>query len=401
LLGNSDADDIFPRAGYRRLAGKAQRVYALYGAEEKFRIHETSGPHKDTPELHLGINTWMNRWLKDDTTSEVKPDLEKRLKPQQLRVFEKLPERRLNETVQETFVPVARLDLPGDPAAAKEWWAKTRDGLMTALKTKVFGGWAANPPPLGAKVAADVTEDGIRLRAIDFTSETGVELRMWVKTLPKMEKPAEVMLSVLDDGSWQSWCARLGPAFADALQLTHKPERYTRMIEPSRDAMEVQNRAFAAVAPRGVGPTQWAEPFSRDDAMIRRRFPLIGQTLDGQRVWDVRRAVAALRSLPDMKDVPLALAGEGETAGLALYAGLFEPAVASFDLWNLPSSHREGPIFLNVLRYLDAPQAVALAAPRPVTLHVKTAAERDAWDWPARLATSLGEPSLTVKVVGK
>ena len=42
LLGNSDADDIFPVAGYRRVAEKARKVYALYGAEEKFQLLETN-----------------------------------------------------------------------------------------------------------------------------------------------------------------------------------------------------------------------------------------------------------------------------------------------------------------------------------------------------------------------
>jgi len=135
--------------------------------------------------------------------------------------------------------------------------------------------------------------------------------------------------------------------------------------------------------------------------MVRRRFPLIGQTLDGQRVWDVRRAVAAARSLPDLKSAPLSLQGEGEAAGVALYAALFEPSVASLDLWHLPSSHHRGPALLNVLKYLDTPQAVALAFPQKVTLHVRTPADRTAWDWPARLDRMTGGDHLTIKVVGE
>jgi hypothetical protein len=36
---------------------------------------------------------------------------------------------------------------------------------------------------------------------------------------------------------------------------------------------------------------------------------------------------------------------------------------------NPPSSHREGPIFLNVLRVIDVPDALGLLAPRPLTIH--------------------------------
>ncbi len=90
LLGNSDTDDIFPVAGYRRLADKVRPIYKLYGASEKFALLETAGPHKDTPELRLGAFRWMNRWLKNDN-SEVTDREGPKFTPQQLRVFEPLP----------------------------------------------------------------------------------------------------------------------------------------------------------------------------------------------------------------------------------------------------------------------------------------------------------------------
>jgi hypothetical protein len=38
--------------------------------------------------------------------------------------------------------------------------------------------------------------------------------------------------------------------------------------------------------------------------------------------------------------------------------------VKRLDLYELPVSHREGPALLNVLRFLDLPQALAMAAER-------------------------------------
>ena len=136
------------------------------------------------------------------------------------------------------------------------------------------------------------------------------------------------------------------------------------------------------------------------DIHVRRRFPLIGQTLDGQRVWDVRRAITALRLAPDLKGVPLWLQGKGEMAGIALYAALFEPDVARLDLWHPPASHRQGPTFLNVRRILDLPQAVALAFPRPVRLYVKDEAEAKEFAWPLQLQQALGQESLKIRPVG-
>jgi hypothetical protein len=91
---------------------------------------------------------------------------------------------------------------------------------------------------------------------------------------------------------------------------------------------------------------------------------LLGQTLDGMRVWDVRRAVQALRQIELLKDVPVVLKGQRIMAGIVLYASLFEPDVAGLDLWNLPDSDHDGPIFLNVLRFMDIPQATAMANER-------------------------------------
>ena len=77
-------------------------------------------------------------------------------------------------------------------------------------------------------------------------------------------------------------------------------------------------------------------------------------------MWDVRRAVAALTAQPDLKPAKLTLHGEREAAGIALYAGLFEPSVSRVRPVAPAATHRDGPIFLNVLKVLDAPQAVGL-----------------------------------------
>jgi hypothetical protein len=106
------------------------------------------------------------------------------------------------------------------------------------------------------------------------------------------------------------------------------------------------------------------------------------------RVWDIRRAVQALNSVKAAKEAPLCLRGERQMAVNTLYAALFEPAVNRLELYLLPKSHQEGPDYLNVLRILDVPQAVAMAAERcAVRLHQTDAL---GWDFPAALKVRLG-----------
>jgi dienelactone hydrolase len=382
LLGNSDADDIFPKAGYRRLAEKVRKVYDLYGAGDRFQLMETAGPHKDTPELQLGINRWMSRWLKGDAALAPADAPPPALKPAELKVLNKIPGNERNTTAHDFWVPAAHFHSPTDSQKGPEYWAKTKPRLLSDLKDRVFSGWAKNPPPLDPTVAADVTHDGVRLRAIDFTSETAVKLRMFVLSDTKVESIDELVTSVLNEPEWDRWCAELGPAFAEALQTPDLKKRADAGFERNRFAAAGGKLAFAAIVPRGIGPTRWAAEGSPEELQFRRRFALIGQTLDGQRVWDVRRAVRAVQSV--VKPAKLTLHGDGMSGVISLYAGLFEPSVAGFDLWHPPTSHHTGPTFLNVLKYLDFRQAVALAEPRPVMLHVKNMTlEYRVWDWPS------------------
>jgi dienelactone hydrolase len=416
MLGNSTADEIFPVAGYRRLADKVRRIYDLYGARDRFIVVETAGPHKDTPELRLEAYRWMNRWLKGETGLVIEQE-RPRFTPQQLKVFAQLPEDALNPTIQETFVKPADPELPTVPEVGREWWVGQGRAWRRDLQESVFRGWPDKPPALNAHLAADITQRDDRLRAYDFTSEADVQLRLWLLTPAKAVRISRVIVTVLgDESQWQMWKSELGPAFRQAFPPSAgsaKGTRDRRALDWALDALAARNEptAFVVLAPRGIGPTRWGplDPAYRGgdrakaeagETQIRRRFALLGQTLDGQRVWDVRRALAVLRGLPDLKGTQLRLQGKAETAGIALYAALFEPDVAGLDLWYPPASHRQGPIFLNVRRFFDMPQALALTLPRDLRLYVKDEANARAWDWPVRLQQMLGRGSLKIRVIG-
>jgi hypothetical protein len=398
MLGNSDADGIFPVPGYRRLADKARRIYDLYGAGDKFVLLETGGPHKDTPELRLGAYRWMNRWLKGDD-NDVSERERKRFTPQELRVFDKLPSDAINASVHDTFIRPAAPGLPSSAEVAREWWKGEQLEWRAALRDKVFRGWTTRAPALDKKLAADVTHDGLRLRTFDFVSEENVPLRLWLLTAEHVEKPSLVVLTAVDEAGWKDWAADIGPAFKDALQLSEAPKLDEAKFTQNLKVLGANRWAFATIAPRGIGPTRWSAIGTPEEDHVLRRFALLGQTLDGQRVWDVRRGLAVLRTVPDLKDAPLWLQGKGEMAGIVLYASLFEPDVARLDLWHPPASHKLGPTFLNVRRFFDMPQALALAFPRQIRVYVKDDAEAKAWSWPINLQNSLGQEYLTIRVV--
>jgi hypothetical protein len=91
---------------------------------------------------------------------------------------------------------------------------------------------------------------------------------------------------------------------------------------------------------------------------------LLGQTLDGMRVWDICRAVEAVRAMKEFQKVPINLEAEKNMGVNALYASLFAPGINLLRLRHIPSSQMQGPDYLNVLKILDIPQAAAMSAER-------------------------------------
>jgi len=145
--------------------------------------------------------------------------------------------------------------------------------------------------------------------------------------------------------------------------------------------------AMAYVAPRGIGPDAW-NPNERKQVQIRRRFMLLGQTRDGMRVWDVRRAIQAVRTLEAIKKAKLGLFGNQGTSGVTLTASLLEPEIDSVQLQHFSPTLRDGPILLNARRFLNVPQILAMAMERSRTALRLT--DNSGWDYPQAVARNLG-----------
>ncbi len=91
--------------------------------------------------------------------------------------------------------------------------------------------------------------------------------------------------------------------------------------------------------------------------------------------------------MPALAKTPLWLNADGDLGVDALYASLFEDGLTGLDLRAIPSSHVDGPDYLNVLKYLDIPQAAAMAAER-CTLRLQPA-QTTGWDFLSGMSKSL------------
>jgi dienelactone hydrolase len=383
LLSNTDRDGIFPLDGVVRTYEQVRRIYEMCGQRNHVGLQITAGPHRDTQELHIHAFRWMNQHLRGDD-SLIEKAAVKFFEPAELKVFDSLPDDQRNTSIHETFVPAA--PEPSVPENTQQWSAM-RDDWMQALRDKSFRAWPVDPPPLAVQAIRSAVQDGIRFSVYDFDSQEAIRLNLYVAQVDGSADPSSIVLHVLDDQAWTEMLAAYRVAFADQLADQTLPDADDQAYRRIADQLRSSQQAVAYVAPRGIGPTVWDQS-PRKQVQHQRRFYLLGQTLDGMRVWDVRRAIQAIRTLDGLKDPLLWLSSSRQMAGVTLYASLFEPGIRQLDLSDLPPNHRDGPYLLNVNRYLDMPQAVAMAAERSGV--VLNHADPTDWDYAKAVAEALG-----------
>ena len=379
LISNTDKDPIFPLDGVYRVHEKVRKIYKLYGAEKNLGLHITEGPHKDTQELRIHAMVWFDRFLRKEERTIVKA-AEKLFSPEELRVFENLPEDAINAKIQETFVP----SLPVVLTVEKEDWPVQSEQWMKRLHDDVFTGWVEAGGPQEVAGSLPVVKEGVQFRAYEFTSQAHVYLTLYVAHREDLEKPELVVLNVLDEKGWTDWLAWSRDLWGRPLEKEAQVAQDAKAVEKNMQMLKNTKWAMAYVAPRGVGPTAF-DGSAKKQVQNRRRYMLLGQTLDGMQVWDIRRSVQALRDVPRMQGVPLWLQSERVMAGNVLYASLFEPDIARLDLWYLPKTHRDGPIYMNIAKHFDIDKAVAMAATR--TLVRLYQADEKGWEY----VQSIGE----------
>jgi dienelactone hydrolase len=348
LIGGTDKDGLFNLENTLRIHDKVRRIYQLHKATDKLGLIIGPGGHDETPELQLAVLRWFNRHLKGEE-KPIEMAVKKFFTPEQLRVFTELPTDAINTNIADTFVPLAK---PKKRSAVE---------LAEVLRTNAFRGWPADDLPLDPKQTLAVERDGLRLRAWDFPSQHDVTLRLYLLEDATKQEAGVVRLHVLPENADPMWLHNLRSGFgvplADEPAATSHIANIVSPLVSLKAQVKASNTALAWFAPRGVGLTAWSGD-AKAPTKIRRRFMALGQTLDGMRVWDIRRAIQMIHFVRDGDVAKVEIGAAGQMGVNALYASLFETSVRHLDLSGLPKSHAEGPDYLGVMRFTDIPQVV-------------------------------------------
>jgi hypothetical protein len=267
-------------------------------------------------------------------------------------------------SVQDWFVPVA--SRPGAPQSSSQW-ATMKESWLKALRSHVLDECPELPAP--CELAAEFRPDGVTLRKYRLFADGVYPLDLYVAAADVTAPPASARLEILDQAGYEKFAAMIGaaaPELARGVSVNDDGRAAWRDLVASLRAPGESGSAVRAwFVPRGIGPTEWTRD-PRERTHVLRRFSLLGLTADELQTYDVVQAVRAMRGLPgssaDVGAAPLTLAGSGAAAGWALYAAILHPDVQQLDLVGLAATHDVGPIYLNVRRYFDIPEALAMAA---------------------------------------
>ncbi|MBI1177849.1 prolyl oligopeptidase family serine peptidase [bacterium] len=355
MIGNTDRDTIFPLDGVERVHRQVARIYKLLNAETNLTVLITEGPHHDSQELRVPVMHWFNRFLKsEDPLIRIAAD--KFFEPEQLKVFDKLPADQIVTTIHESFVPKA--PPPRLPTDRAEWNRMTKNWRKQMMK-KVFAGWpAVSTSPVVTKITDKETQSA-HVRVLQLETQPGMSMPLVILE-PRGNAKKDVELRVLDHADWQAAATAITHRFGID-SLVSPVNQTNESTEPTADAAipNELDHTLVLFAPRGAGLTA-PDLDARSFIQFRRRFMLLGQTLDGMRVWDIRQAARVLDREFDFDRHPLTILASGKMAVNTVLAEAVEPRARKLSLHHLPAEIRDGPDYLNILKVANLPALLAM-----------------------------------------
>ncbi|MCA9082075.1 MAG: hypothetical protein KDA58_16050, partial [Planctomycetaceae bacterium] len=335
--------------------------------------HITEGPHKDTQELRTHAFVWMNRYLKG-SDEEIDTRVEKPFTPEQLKVFDQLPADERVTTAHEWFVPAATYE--SLPQSAQDL-DRQRQAAAQQLREQSLRAWPNGADDLKIRKHDTFTNDGITVQALDYISEFPNRLPLIAMYPADIKEVKSVDVELLDSTMLRYMLPHItrmagGEGTPDVPLDEAEQEASNKAWQSRLERLKTSpNTMLVFLPPRGVGPTEWSRD-AKERIHIQRRFLLLGESLDGQRLWDVTRGLAAIRA--EVAGKPeITIRADGELANVAIYLPLFDDDIKALELSHIPASPHAGATLLNVAKFLAPEQLLLLAASNVKSIRIAAA----------------------------
>jgi cephalosporin-C deacetylase-like acetyl esterase len=340
LFANSDHDTIFPMDGNRRIIERLRKLYKMYGKDSLVDDYVSEGGHAYRPDLRVAIFRFINKHLKNDTTTPVKDFDFQPISGKDLRVFPTdadIPKDAINSKIDETFVPMAKVKLP-----EKGKFAEWKTGLMKELRGKCFRAFPERIPK-----ARDLVNGIVNL----ISTEPGIKTYSAGGQATEEQIKSKFGILYLADERDEKWLKENSKLVDSMFEKGFPCQLWTR--GKPIDPQPLESLSWTTKSPPNY---------------VERSHVLLGRTLDEGRVRDIIAGLLSLHEIHEGRRKSWTVIGRGQNGILAAYAALLEPKIKEVIIIDPPTSHRDGPTFLNVLRVLDIPEALGLLAPRRLTL---------------------------------
>jgi cephalosporin-C deacetylase-like acetyl esterase len=337
------------------LVQEYQRAYSMLAAADRVSLQVTTEQHGYVYELRRATYAWFNRWfeMKDADDGEASQAVE--------------PDETLFVTptgfVCTSFGGETALSLTRQIAAGVQPRVSASAEEMRTRIRGVLGVEVSRGEGLAARVLASIRKPGYRADQFEFTSDREIRTPGWLLTPDNAGPSTPTVLYVGEAAAWSS-------VAEDALV-----ERLCTKGGCRIAAIDVRGRGDCAIAYPPRGRFYFSNRIT-NEAYVTWFALMLGRPLLGGQVYDTLRALAYLRSRPDVGGV--SLLGDGPHGVIALYAAALDGRVGVAlrqtvtDYRSLATAERYTQPFgiyaYGLLREFDLPEVAGLVAPRQVLL---------------------------------
>jgi len=255
--------------------------------------------------------------------------------------------------------------------ASRKSWESRRQELLHLLRSKVLARVPEKPRRVRLEERSKPKDLPARFHGeSELSSDDTAPVRVLLRHAAKAGGRQPGLLYVASDGEDPQ-------AIDDLLRGVRVPYDWASMV----------------VFPRGVGEIPWNKTFWR---RTLRNAMVAGESVDSMRLADIIVALEALRSQENVDPGQIVILGKGISGALGLYAAILVQRIQQVMMIDPPATHVEGPIFLNILRYTDLPEAAALIAPRSLKFYMRLP---EAYNYTRHIYQLYGMPDRLSRVV--
>ncbi len=308
LAATQDHHDI---KATRFAASEAKQVYEALGKAEYFEFFESDTPHGFTVSHREAAVRWMRKWLLDDDSPVVEPDIELQTEHALWVTHEGQV---LKSFKDERTVSEMNLERAKELAKARKHFRETHSTDQCLQKIKNLIGLANSLPKVTQKNIGTIQLEGLIVEKLIIECENQMPVAALVFIPSGITEPAPATLYVDGNG-------KTGGANGSGV--------LEKLIRQGRIVLSIDARGFGETTD---DQSKVPEKFCNTEYRTALIAMHIGRPLPGQRVRDILTALDVLVSRNNVDASRIDLVAVGRTGPVALHAAAIDNRFTSVAL---------------------------------------------------------------------